>query len=209
MHNRAPRASSNVRGGKDGFVFSFCFSFSVFSLLFFIHVDNDHLVDILSLIHILLQYEYQTLRININTLTTVMIDINGVLITIDDSGNTDTDTGTETSMAPEEPQETDENGTDNASHVSRIYTSLQLDGIIWRAVISFVPKGFLNLNENLIDQIKRFNKSPNHFIDVVIKLKIMIRHLNFLRTQKYKNMLMNNNSNVILSQHELIYLVKK
>ncbi|CAF1203601.1 unnamed protein product [Rotaria sordida] len=38
-------------------------------LLFFIHINNDDLSDILSIIHLLLQYEYQPLRLNKNTLT--------------------------------------------------------------------------------------------------------------------------------------------
>ncbi|CAF2759143.1 unnamed protein product [Rotaria sp. Silwood2] len=38
-------------------------------LLYFIHINNDDLSDILSIIHLLLQYEYQPLRLNKNTLT--------------------------------------------------------------------------------------------------------------------------------------------
>lgn len=37
-------------------------------LLFSIHINNDDLSDILSIIHLLLQYEYQPLRLNTNTM---------------------------------------------------------------------------------------------------------------------------------------------
>lgn len=37
-------------------------------LLDFIHINNDDLSDILSIVHVLLQYEYQPLRLNLNTL---------------------------------------------------------------------------------------------------------------------------------------------